>query len=216
MEHGLPYRRSYLFYGSPGTGKTTLIRTCAGHFRLNLCFLSLTNRNFSNQALADAFSSLPRNSALVIEDFDSLFVERKNEDGAELTFSGLLNALDGLVSCDGIVTFLTTNEIKKMDKQDPALLRAGRVDRRFKFNLPEKAQIGDMFRSFFKTCTEDDVAEFTKAVLDRREQEARSIATLQQFFIYSHGTPAEKCPAMVPFFFDAFFPDKKDVNMLYA
>ena len=30
-EHGLPFRRGYLFYGPPGNGKTTVIKVMASH-----------------------------------------------------------------------------------------------------------------------------------------------------------------------------------------
>jgi mitochondrial chaperone BCS1 len=42
-----------------------------------------------------------------------------------VTFSGFLNALDGVASGEERVIFLTTNHI---DRLDPALIRPGRVD----------------------------------------------------------------------------------------
>ena len=46
--------------------------------------------------------------------------------GGMLSLSGILNALDGVVSLDGRLVFMTTNVL---DQIDPALLRKGRVDR---------------------------------------------------------------------------------------
>lgn len=42
-----------------------------------------------------------------------------------MTFSGFLNALDGVASGEERIIFLTTNHI---DRLDPALIRPGRVD----------------------------------------------------------------------------------------
>ena len=42
-----------------------------------------------------------------------------------LTFSGLLNAIDGVTSTEGRIVFMTTNYV---DRLDPALIRPGRVD----------------------------------------------------------------------------------------
>ena len=42
-----------------------------------------------------------------------------------MTFSGLLNAIDGVTSTEGRIVFMTTNYI---DRLDPALIRPGRVD----------------------------------------------------------------------------------------
>lgn len=51
-----------------------------------------------NRALNDA----PRNSIILLEDVDALFVSRENADqkhhGRHVSFSGLLNALDGIRS----------------------------------------------------------------------------------------------------------------------
>ena len=42
-----------------------------------------------------------------------------------VTFSGLLNALDGVRSQEGRILMMTTNH---REKRDPALLRPGRAD----------------------------------------------------------------------------------------
>ena len=65
--HGLPYRRSYLFYGSPGVGKTSTICCLAGMFGLNLCFLSIAGNCASDDILHDAMKRLPSRSLMVIE-----------------------------------------------------------------------------------------------------------------------------------------------------
>lgn len=44
---------------------------------------------------------------------------------SSVTFSGLLNALDGVASSDERIIFMTTNHIERLD---PALIRPGRVD----------------------------------------------------------------------------------------
>lgn len=202
--HGLPHRRCYLFYGPPGTGKTSTISMIAGMFRLNTCFLSMTGGDFSNQVLQDALSSLPRRALLILEDVDVLFNEdRKSETASALTFSGMLNALDGLVSVDGIISVLTTNHIEKLD---PALIRGGRVDRRFEFVHPNHEQMCDLFLSFYEDAPRKVAKRFADEVFSRSEPEARSIATLQQHFIYTRKQSAEACVDKVSDFFAEFYP----------
>lgn len=220
--HGLPYRRSYMLYGPPGTGKTTMIRSLCGVFRLNACFLNVTNRLFSNQTLQDCLGKLPGNSCLVLEDFDSLFIDRKGDDSGELTFSGLLNALDGLLTRDGVVTFMTTNTLERMDRQDPALLRAGRVDRVFKFSPPGPSELKQMLVSFLPEATEEEQALFADAVSERSESDARSIATLQELFIYCQMNKTESdvtaadVIASLDNFFKVFFPHHKQSASIYS
>lgn len=213
--HGLPYRRSYLFYGPPGTGKTSLIRSCAGKYRFNLAFFALTNKNFSNQALNEAFRNVPNNCAIVIEDFDRLFVDRENVEAGEVTFSSFLNALDGFCSTDQCIVFLTTNDLEKMYRQDPALLRAGRVDRRFKFEPPTPGIIQNMFLSFYPDADRDLATNFANLIFDRKEDEAISIATLQELFIYCEGKSATACVGCIDEFFDMFCRDRTTRNSIY-
>ena len=42
-KNGIPYKRAYLFYGVPGSGKTSMIQALAGKFQRNLCYLSPTH-----------------------------------------------------------------------------------------------------------------------------------------------------------------------------
>ncbi|KAI0559271.1 Mitochondrial chaperone BCS1 [Gracilaria domingensis] len=196
IEHGLPYRRSYLFEGPPGTGKTSTIRVVAGKFSLPCYFLSMTNENFSNQTLLDALDAVPSYSLLVLEDADALFKsDRSSATKAPVTFSGLLNALDGVTSTEGLVTIMTTNHV---DQLDPALIRGGRVDKQFRFSPPSKKQLEVLFRLFYTDADDQIVNEFSEKVSSLNgNAKPLTIATLQQLFIGSRDLSAEECVAEV-------------------
>ncbi|OAP64716.1 hypothetical protein AYL99_00688 [Fonsecaea erecta] len=59
-----------------------------------------------------------------------------------LTFSGLLNAIDGVASQEGRVLIMTTNHPERLDE---ALTRPGRIDLSIKFDLATRQQIKDLF-----------------------------------------------------------------------
>merc|ERR1712061_225096 len=40
FERGIPYRRGYLFYGEPGSGKSSFIEAMAGHIGFDICVMS--------------------------------------------------------------------------------------------------------------------------------------------------------------------------------
>lgn len=94
----------------------------------------------------------PKNSIILLEDIDGIFVKResvsrqKRKGECQVTFSGLLNALDGARSQEGSIIFMTTNHIEKLD---PALLRPGRCDIRVKLNNASHVQMQNMFSRFF-------------------------------------------------------------------
>lgn len=203
-KHAMPFRRSFLFYGAPGTGKTSTIRALASEFGLNCCYLSMTDSHFSNQDLADALSTIPSNPLLVLEDVDCLFDQKRNsKHSASLSFSGVLNSLDGVISMDGVITVMTTNHI---DRLDSALIRGGRVDRRFHFALPENDEMRLLFLTFYPDAAEKVVAEFAQKVLDRPEgDEARCIATLQQLFVVHRKDSAEDCVKGIGKFYTCHF-----------
>eukprot|EP00414_Alexandrium_minutum_P000959 CAMPEP_0113834172 /NCGR_PEP_ID=MMETSP0328-20130328/8290_1 /TAXON_ID=39455 /ORGANISM="Alexandrium minutum" /LENGTH=382 /DNA_ID=CAMNT_0000802473 /DNA_START=24 /DNA_END=1169 /DNA_ORIENTATION=- /assembly_acc=CAM_ASM_000350 len=141
LEHGIPYKRSYLFYGVPGAGKTSMIQALAGEFGRNLCYLSPTHPELDDDSLKSAIEKVPENAIVVLEDVDALFGKgrEKKVHSSPLTFSGLLNALDGVGNHNGMVFVLTTNF---KDQLDAALIRDGRVDLRIRFDYctPDQMQ----------------------------------------------------------------------------
>lgn len=145
---GIPWRRRYLFHGVPGSGKTSVICALAGHFRMNLYILSLGNPYLTDDSLMKLLALVPSRSFVLFEDIDAAFDQRNKSGDAtnKLTFSGLLNALDGAGSKDGTLIFMTTNHIERLD---PALVRPGRVDVKEEFGLATAQQANRMFLAFF-------------------------------------------------------------------
>lgn len=125
VELGIPWHRGYLFEGPPGTGKTSTVRAIAGHLDLDVYHVPLSD------VRADA--DLPRilsnvgQGLLLLEDVDVATAarDRNASDDTGLTTSGLLQALDGVVTPHGLVTIMTTNRREVLDE---ALLRPGRAD----------------------------------------------------------------------------------------
>ena len=65
---------------------------------------------------------------------------------SSVTFSGFLNALDGVTSGEERIVFLTTNHI---DRLDPALIRPGRVDMIQLLDDASASQARRLFRQFY-------------------------------------------------------------------
>ena len=97
-ENGYMFKRGYLFYGVPGSGKTSMVQALAGHFKLDLCPVDLTHPNLTDESLRAAVYQSPRKSVLIFEDIDTIFGRdgEKLLNDSLLTFSGLLNALGGI------------------------------------------------------------------------------------------------------------------------
>jgi chaperone BCS1 len=123
---GIPYRRGMLFWGVPGTGKTSLAMGLAGMFDLRIYAINLGSVE-NDQDLVNAITQIPEKSMLLIEDIDAATAKDREDDdtGAKITLAGLLNAIDGVFSRDGRLLVMTTNYPDKLDK---ALTRPGRVD----------------------------------------------------------------------------------------
>ncbi|WVO13169.1 hypothetical protein L204_100781 [Cryptococcus depauperatus] len=128
-ERGIPYRRGYLLHGPPGSGKTSFIQALAGSLNYNICLMNLSERGLTDDKLNHLLGLVPERSFVLLEDIDSAFSRRvqTSEDGykSSVTFSGLLNALDGVASSEERIIFMTTNHF---DRLDPALIRPGRID----------------------------------------------------------------------------------------
>ena len=147
VELGIPWKRNYLLHGPPGTGKTSLIFALASKFNMNIYIINLGPK-IDDSAFMTAIANLPRNTILLLEDVDALFVERKANDSNKslVSFSVILNVLDGMARKNGLITFMTTNYINRLDR---ALIRPSRVDLIIKFEEAYEEQINQMFNNFF-------------------------------------------------------------------
>lgn len=74
--HGIPYRRGYLFSGAPGTGKTSLTSALAGVFGLDIYVLSLLDPNMNESALMRLMSEVPSRCIVLLEDIDAAGLSR--------------------------------------------------------------------------------------------------------------------------------------------
>lgn len=167
----IPWTRTYMLHGLPGTGKTSLVYTLASELDKNIALLDFSDPDISDAKIRRALFKLPRGTILCLEDIDALFVNRKSEKST-ITFSGLINVLDGVIKNTGLVIFMTTNYIQNID--DTAMRR--RVDYCLKFDTMKRDQIGAMFTKFYP---DQDVKAFVKRVSSL----TLTPCILQKFFV---------------------------------
>ncbi|XWS73386.1 hypothetical protein CRYUN_Cryun02cG0123600 [Craigia yunnanensis] len=145
---GRAWKRGYLLYGPPGSGKSSLIAAMANYLCYDVYDLELTKVTDNSELRALLIQTTNR-SIIVIEDIDcsvDLTMDRMSkrssrsrpqpsvamkgdadQENGRVTLSGLLNFTDGLWSCCGeekIIVFTTNHR----DNVDPALVRCGRMD----------------------------------------------------------------------------------------
>ncbi|MCJ1475491.1 hypothetical protein MMC13_004154 [Lambiella insularis] len=159
--HGIPYRRGYLFSGAPGIGKTSLASALAGVFGLDIYFVSLTDPDLTEAELSLLFSTLPQRCITLLEDIDAAGLKRTSVTGPDesstvrfgragqgsnphrsISLSGLLNVIDGVSSQEDRVLIMTTNSPRALDS---ALIRPGRVDMHVSFDLATRNEIRALF-----------------------------------------------------------------------
>lgn len=116
---------------------------------MDMYTLSLGSSGLNDNTISALFQKCPERSIVLLEDIDAAGVPKRDgdissqpsqeaTDGVEkpkthnigsaqgnISLSGLLNVIDGVAAKEGRLLFMTTNHI---DRLDPALLRAGRVD----------------------------------------------------------------------------------------
>ena len=163
---GITYKRIYLLEGIPGSGKTSLIAGLASQFNFNIAIVSFVPKMTDVDLIMslrtlkefDANDANSRKTFLVFEDIDCIFKERKANDESRntITFSGLLNALDGITTNE-IVCFITTNFKVRLDN---ALIRPGRVDYVMTFDYAIKEQILNIFKDFTSETNNDIIHSF--------------------------------------------------------
>lgn len=154
-DYGIPWHRGYLFYGPPGTGKSSLAEAIAHYTNRALCVLSLASVG-SDSSLVEIMGNVPGDAIVVIEDVDTLQATESREsvtsgkkskggDRSNITLGGLLNVLDGATTPHGVIVVMTTNHVERLD---PALTRAGRVDYTVHMDYVTQEHMAEMYAQF--------------------------------------------------------------------
>jgi len=200
-ERGIPYRRGYLLYGPPGTGKSSFIQALAGHLDYDIAMLNLSERGLTDDRLNHLLTVIPPRTFVLLEDVDAAFSNRRQVEadgysGANVTFSGLLNALDGVASAEERIIFLTTNHV---DRLDPAVIRPGRVDMTVRLGEATTYQVDLLWDRFYREFDQDgkykqafheklhEIGVFPKDPSSRISR--TNTAALQGLFLYNKGNP---------------------------
>ncbi|KAF8601183.1 P-loop containing nucleoside triphosphate hydrolase protein [Ceratobasidium sp. AG-I] len=203
-DRGIPYRRGYLLYGTPGSGKSSSIHALASELRLDIYIVPLSMKSIDDGVLSDLITSTPQRCIILYEDIDAAFGSRiaitstdARGDVTEksgITLSGLLNTIDGVQAQEGRLLFATTNHPEKLD---PALSRPGRMDVKIEYSHATQWQAEQLFRLFYPIDStaetkEKDSLELEDAVrlfADAIPPMKVSVAQLQGYLMRFKGKP---------------------------
>jgi cell division protease FtsH len=155
LKHPDRYRRlggmipkGVLLTGLPGTGKTLLARAVAGE--ADVPFFSISASEFVEMLVGvgasrvrDLFEQAKRDAPAIIfiDELDAIGRARGggglggSNDEREQTLNQILTEMDGFSGSEGVIVLAATNRPEILD---PALLRAGRFDRRITVNPPDQ------------------------------------------------------------------------------
>lgn len=94
-EHGIPYKRGYMFYGVPGCGKSSCVYAISHLLKRSVYMIKIN----SNISLMKTMRGIPKNSIVVIEEIDRLNVVNstlvpKNRKMLEVEYGKKYNVSD--------------------------------------------------------------------------------------------------------------------------
>jgi 26S proteasome regulatory subunit T4 len=153
---GIKPPKGVLLYGPPGTGKTLLARAVASSLETN--FLKV---------VSSAIVAKEHEPCIIFMDEIDAIGGRRFSEGTsadreiQRTLMELLNQLDGFDYLGQTKIIMATN---RPDTLDPALLRAGRLDRKIEIPLPNEVGRLEIMKIHAASVVKDGEIDFESIV----------------------------------------------------
>ena len=168
---GAKLPKGVLLVGPPGCGKTLLAKAVAGE--AGVPFYYISGSDFVEMFVGvgagrvrDMFRVAKENAPCLvfIDEIDAVGRQRGaglggGNDEREQTLNQLLVEMDGFSDNSGIIVIAATN---RDDVLDPALLRAGRFDRKITVSLPDKAGREAIFKVHARNKKVDPTVDYAQ------------------------------------------------------
>ncbi|MDZ7872472.1 MAG: AAA family ATPase [Rhizobium sp.] len=166
--------KGVLLYGPPGVGKTSFAVSMAVECKAHLVSASLAKWQ-SHGHLGDLLKAMRIDfqeahdrspSVLFLDEIDS-FGDRRSLSGDNRQYSvevvnALLEAIDGVGGREGIIVIGATNMPEKLD---PALIRAGRLEKHIELTLPDEQERLRILTYYLpELCADLELARVTKSL----------------------------------------------------
>lgn len=143
-EKRIPWKKGTILSGSPGNGKTLLIKTIISNYDFKpVTVLSGANDDIIMEAFSYAQQQNP--ALLYFEDLDSLL--------ENINLSLFLNLLDGISTHNGLLVIATANDISQLKANIKD--RPSRFDRKFEIPLPDQMMTIKYLKHWFGSSIKD-------------------------------------------------------------
>lgn len=148
-KNGIKHKTGIKLHGPPGTGKTSVAVALANYLNYNIALVNILSLG-SDEALLEIIGDIQNNTIILFEDVDDAVGppdnKAKTKKEGVVTFSTILQVLDGIQSPENVIFMLTTNHPTSLD---PALYRNGRINKIIEIGYPRYTDIVDFINSYY-------------------------------------------------------------------
>lgn len=153
VDRGIPWTLGYLLHGPPGTGKSSIPFFLAGQLNRDLLIIPaklLKLPNFSQVFL----KAWEQGMICLFDDIDGILGCRPGQmsRSSQEVLHELLGLLDSPLSPHGFIFFMTTNFPEILDD---AMIRPGRIDRKYYIGVPKPPEVKRLFEFFYPEADGD-------------------------------------------------------------